>query len=168
MEGGSDEQHWEATDSTAFRRVLGHFASGITVVTAALDDHRVGFTCQSFASVSLDPPLVAFFAREDSLSWATIRESGTFAVNVLSRRQEQVARVFGTRGVDKFRDVDVTRSPNGSPLINGVIAWLDCRVENIFQAGDHEGVLGRVDVVAHVHNAPPLLYFRGGYGTFES
>lgn len=155
-------------DSTAFRRVLGHFASGITVITATLDGGRAGFTCQSFASVSLDPPLVAFFASSDSRAWATIRQAGKCAVNVLAYSQENIARVFATSGADKFRDVAIGTSPNGSPLLDGVIAWMDCDVETVFNAGDHDGVIARVTSLNHVHNAPPLLFFRGGYGTFES
>ena len=161
-------EEFNPEDPVAFRRVLGHFASGITVVAAQAGDRCVGFTCQSFTSVSLDPPLIAFFVRLESSAWKLIREAGTFAVSVLSHDQQNIARIFGIPGADKFRDLAVTTSPNGSPLIDGAIAWLDCDVEQVFSAGDHDGVIGRVTSLAHVNNASPLLYFRGGYGTFKS
>jgi 3-hydroxy-9,10-secoandrosta-1,3,5(10)-triene-9,17-dione monooxygenase reductase component len=151
-----------------FRRVLGHFATGLTIIACCVDGHPFGFTCQSFASVSLDPPLISFFAHKESGSWAGIRDVGRFSVNMLSDQQVNLARIFAVRGADKFNDVEWTLSPAGMPIIKGGIAWLDCTVESVFDAGDHDGVLGRVRSLEHENNAAPLIYFRGGYGDLGS
>ena len=156
----------DPTDDLTFRRVLGHFATGLAVVTGDHDGTRAGFTCQSFTSVSLRPPLVGFFARKESQSWAMIRASGRFCVNVLARDQEMVARTFATPGIDKFHDLPTVGAPSGSPILPGVIAWIDCSIEIVADAGDHDSVLGSVTSLAHVADSMPLLYFRGGYGTF--
>lgn len=155
-------------DTSRFRQVLGHFATGITVVTAADVDGPVGFTCQSFSSLSLDPPLVVFAAAEDSSSWPRIRAAGHFAVNILSDDQEDVCRRFATRGVEKFAGQGWSPAPaTGSPILDGVLAWIDATIEAEHQGGDHLLVVGRVHGLEIVHEGKPLLFFRGGYGRFE-
>src|SRR5947209_6823412 len=100
-------------DSARFRQVLGHFCSGIVIVTGMDGDDAVGLTCQSFSSVSLDPPLILFCPANTSSSWPRIRNSGAFAVNILSAEQEDVCRLFATKGADKFRASDGRRAPPG-------------------------------------------------------
>jgi flavin reductase (DIM6/NTAB) family NADH-FMN oxidoreductase RutF len=159
----SDEQ---AFDSATYRQVLGHFPTGVTVVTAATDGVPVGLAVGSFSSVSLDPPLVAFFPDRSSSSWPRIEAAGAFCVNILGEDQEDVCRRFAMKGDDKFAGLGWKPSATGSPLIDGVIAWIDCDVESVTDAGDHFCVMGRVRDLAVGHDRGPLVFFRGGYGRF--
>lgn len=154
-------------DSGTFRHVLGHFCSGITVVTAMGEDGPAGFACQSFAALSLDPPLVLFCPARTSRTWQVIRAAGRFCVNVLAHDQQDVSTVFGRGGEDKFAAVDWRPSPGGAPLLDGVLAWLDCTVETVHEAGDHHVVVGRVTELCDPTPGRPLLYFRGGYTATE-
>lgn len=154
-------------DAAHFRTVIGHFASGVTIVTGMEGDDPVGLTCQSFISVSLDPPLVAFSPGKSSSSWPRIRGSGAFCVNVLSGDQEDTCRVFATSGVDKFRGVGWRAGESGSPILEDALAWVDCRMEQEHEAGDHMIVVGRVIDLQAARTGQPLLFYRGGYGRFE-
>jgi flavin reductase (DIM6/NTAB) family NADH-FMN oxidoreductase RutF len=154
-------------DSARFRQVLGHFASGITIITG-IDGHEpVGLTCGSFFSVSLEPPLVAFTPAKSSSSWPRIKGSGSFCVNILSQEQEDVCRDFATKGADKFEGLGWSKGATGSPILADVLAWIDCHIEAEHDAGDHTIVVGRVAEL-HVGEEPdgPLLFYRGGYGRF--
>jgi 3-hydroxy-9,10-secoandrosta-1,3,5(10)-triene-9,17-dione monooxygenase reductase component len=154
-------------DSAKFRQVLGHFPTGVTVVTAAPDDGPVGLAVGSFASVSLDPPLVAFFPSRDSSSWPRMEATGSFCVNILAADQEQVCRRFASREADKFEGLGWRPAGSGAPLLDGVLAWIDCDIEAATEAGDHFCVLGRVrELEVGTAEAGPLLFFRGGYGRF--
>ncbi len=150
-----------------FRLVLGHFPTGVAVVTATAADGPVGLSVNSFTAVSLDPPLVSFCADRRSRSWAGIRAAGAFCVNVLGERQEALSRVFAARGVDKFDGVGWVPSPSGSPRLEGVVAWVDCTVDAIHEGGDHEIVVGRVHALDVEGQDGPLVFYRGGYGRFE-
>jgi flavin reductase (DIM6/NTAB) family NADH-FMN oxidoreductase RutF len=156
-----------AFDSAKFRQVLGHFTTGVTVITGATADGPVGLAVGSFASVSLDPPLVAFFADKTSSSWPKIAPSGAFCVNILGQHQEDVCRRFASKEPDKFAGLGWSPASSGSPLIDGVIAWIDCDIQEVTEAGDHVCVLGAVRELDVGHDGPPLLFFRGGYGRFE-
>jgi 3-hydroxy-9,10-secoandrosta-1,3,5(10)-triene-9,17-dione monooxygenase reductase component len=148
--------------------VLGHFATGVTVVTGLSGDTPVGFTAQSFTSVSLHPPLVAVCPSRGSISWPLIRGQGTFCANILADDQEALARVFATRGADKFRGVGWTPAPgSGAPLLDGALAWVDCRLEAEHDGGDHVIAVGRVMDLGLGEGSRPLLFYRGGYGRFE-
>jgi 3-hydroxy-9,10-secoandrosta-1,3,5(10)-triene-9,17-dione monooxygenase reductase component len=153
-------------DGARFRQVLGHFPTGVTVVASVLDGEPYGMAIGSFTSVSLDPPLVAFFPGRGSNSWPQIEQSGTFCVNVLGEDQERVCRVFAGKGDDKFEGIGWRPGPTGSPIIDGVIAWIDCTVERIIEAGDHFYVEGRVQEMDTGAEGGPLMFFRGGYGRF--
>jgi flavin reductase (DIM6/NTAB) family NADH-FMN oxidoreductase RutF len=153
-------------DSGRFRQVLGHFPTGVTVVTASSDAGPVGLAVGSFASVSLDPPLVAFFPDRGSSSWPKIQAAGVFCVNILAEDQEGVCRRFAAKGDDKFAGLGWTQAGSGSPLLDGVLAWIDCDIDSITEAGDHFCVMGRVRDLAVVHDGAPLVFFRGGYGRF--
>jgi 3-hydroxy-9,10-secoandrosta-1,3,5(10)-triene-9,17-dione monooxygenase reductase component len=155
-------------DDAHFRAVLGHFCSGITIITGMDDSEPVGLTCQSFTSLSLDPPLVAFCPGKSSSSWPRIEPSGAFGVNILTEDQEDLCRVFATKGVDKFRGVGWRAGETGSPIIHDALAWMDCRIEVIHDAGDHLIVVGRVLELNALHVGKPLLFYRGGYGRFEA
>jgi len=151
-----------------FRRVLGHFASGVTVVTSVIDGVPAGMTIQSFTSVSLDPPLVGFLPSRDSSSWLAMKESGSFCVNILGSAQEDLCMTMASRAEDKFDGVDWVAGPTGSPVFPGSIGWIDCTIEAVHEAGDHDIVVGRVVHLEAVEDgADPLLFFKGGFGAFS-
>lgn len=153
-------------DGARFRQVLGHFASGVTVITARPDDGPVGLAVGSFTSVSLDPPLVGFLPDKGSSSWPKIEAAGSFCVNILSDHQEDVCRRFAMKGEDKFAGLGWRDSGVGAPLIDGVLAWIDCDIHSVTEAGDHYFVLGAVRDLGVADEGLPLLFFRGGFGRF--
>lgn len=156
-------------DSARYRQVLGHFASGITIITALDGGAPVGLTAQSFTSVSLDPPLVAFFPGKSSTSYPGIQRAGVFCVNVLAEDQEALCRAFAVSGGDKFAGVGYKPAAGtGSPLIADSLAWIDCRIEQEHDAGDHYITIGRVLDLDVLREAKPLLFYRGGFGRFEA
>jgi 3-hydroxy-9,10-secoandrosta-1,3,5(10)-triene-9,17-dione monooxygenase reductase component len=150
---------------TSFRATLGQFCTGVTVVTAALDGHPVGFACQSFAAVSLEPPLILFCPSRASRSWPVIERAGRFGVNVLSHDQAEVSAAFGASRADKFDTAGWTPSAAGVPILDGALAWVEATVEAVHQAGDHYVVIGRVVALGGGGDDPPLLFHRGHYTT---
>lgn len=151
-----------------FRDVIGNFPTGVVVVTAmAADDTPVGMVVGSFTSVSLDPPMVAFLADVSSSTFPKIRDAGHFAVNVLASDQIGLCHTMATKGADRFQDVGWRPSPTGAPVLDGVVAWVDCTIQNVVEAGDHVIALGDVHDLCVESAKPPLLFFRGGYGAFE-
>lgn len=150
-------------EAARFRRVLGHFATGVTVVTGIDAAGPVGFACQAFAALSLDPPLVLFCPASTSPTWQRIERAGRFCVNLLAEQQRDLSRVFGTRGADKFAGVPWSPSPGGAPVLDGVLTWVDCRIEAAHPAGDHHVVVGRVTTLGPVRDVGPLLFYRGRY-----
>lgn len=146
------------------REVLGHFVSGIVVITSAGPGGPLGFTCQSFASLSLDPPLVSFAPSRTSSTWPRIREVGRFCVNVLAADHEELSTGFARSGVDKFAGVGWRPGPSGSPLLDGVSAWIDCTLWNEYDGGDHTVAVGLVADLGAEPQRLPLLYYRGRYG----
>jgi len=151
-------------DPGVMREVLGHFASGVTVVTAVTDDGPIGFTCQSFSSLSLEPPLLAFAPARTSRTWPQLREIGRFCVNVLAEGQDDVSQNFARSVADKFDGVPWRASPHGSPVLEDVVAWIDGELWAEYDGGDHTIVVARVlDLGAHPDRRP-LLYHRGAYG----
>ncbi|HVC69760.1 MAG TPA: flavin reductase family protein [Acidimicrobiales bacterium] len=163
---GGAEGDGHRFDTGRFREVMGHFATGVTVITAMEDDGPVGFTCQAFASLSLEPPLVALAPGKNSTSWPRIAQAGSFCVNVLAEDQEALCRDFAVSGGDKFAGVGWRIGGNGSPLLDGVLAWLECALVTTHDAGDHELVIGSVQDMG-VTRGRPLIYYRGGFGRFE-
>lgn len=155
------------TDPRWFRQVLGQYPTGVCVVTAVEPEGtRAGFVVGSFTSVSLDPPLIAFFPDRGSSSWPKIKRAGRFCVNILGAGQEDVCRRFASRAPDKFEGVACREAESGAPIIDGVVAWLDCSLESVTDAGDHFIVLGRVHALDLESPGLPLLFFQGGYGRF--
>ncbi|MCY4102472.1 MAG: flavin reductase family protein [bacterium] len=152
-------------DSAEFRRVLGHYPTGVTVVTGAENGSPAGLAIGSFGSVSLDPPLVMFCPGKSSGSWPVIEASGNFCVNVLAEDQTAVSSRFAGRDPDKFADISWSTRVTGSPVIEGCLAWIDCTIETVHDAGDHWIVLGRVaDLAVERPDGVPLIFFKGGYG----
>lgn len=156
----------DPNDPTAFRRILSRFPSGLVILTTRHDGKLYGLTCQAFTSVSLEPPLIGAFLRNESGSLWAISNAKQFGVSILAEDQTELARIFSISGADKFRDVDLEHTPNGMPVIEGALAWLECDLHDTFDAGDHQGVLGLVTAMGHAREAKPLLYWRGGYGEF--
>jgi 3-hydroxy-9,10-secoandrosta-1,3,5(10)-triene-9,17-dione monooxygenase reductase component len=156
-----------AVDPRLLRDVLGHFASGVTVVTADTAEGPIGFTCQSFSSLSLDPPLVVFAPARSSRTWPRLREIGHFCVNVLAEDQPDVSAAFARSGVDKFAGVRWRPSPQGAPVLEGVVAWIDCRLWAEYDGGDHTLVAARVLDLGADPDRRPLLFHRGAYGLQE-
>ncbi|MBV7536820.1 flavin reductase family protein [Duganella sp. sic0402] len=154
-----------AIESLRFREALGHYASGLTVITSHIDGELIGFTCQSFYSVSMNPPLVSFSVMSSSASYPGIRQAGRFAVNILSEQQVQISNQFARRGTDKWHDVAWHASPLGNPIIAGSLHWLDCEIYAEHTAGDHLIVIGEVKALDLQEAAAtqPLLYFKGQY-----
>ncbi|MGC7837742.1 flavin reductase family protein [Pseudomonas wayambapalatensis] len=154
-----------AIEPLRFREALGHYASGITVVTSFIDDQPIGFTCQSFYSVSMSPPLVSFSVMSNSASYPRIRQAGRFAVNILSDEQVGISNQFARRGTDKWHGVEWQSSPLGNPLIAGSLHWLDCEIHAEHAAGDHLIVIGEVKALnlQEAGATQPLLYFKGQY-----
>lgn len=152
-----------AVDMTAMRDVLGHFVSGIVVVTAVDGDGPLGFTCQSFTSLSIDPPLILLSPALTSKSWPRIRTVGRFCVNVLAEGHSEHSRNFARNGNDRFAGVEWSPAPSGSPVLDGVSAWIDCTLHDEFDGGDHSIVVGRVTALSANPDRLPLLYYRGVY-----
>jgi 3-hydroxy-9,10-secoandrosta-1,3,5(10)-triene-9,17-dione monooxygenase reductase component len=155
-------------DAAAYRRTLGHFCTGVTVIAATgADGEPAGFACQSFAALSLDPPLVLFCPAKTSRAWPAIEAAGAFCVNLLAHDQQDVSAVFGRAGADKFASVAWSAAPSGAPVLDGVLAWIDCAVEQVLDGGDHHIVVGRVSALGQPDGRRPLLFYRGAYTATE-
>lgn len=152
-----------------FRDVLGQYPTGVVVVTAAdADGEPVGMTVGSFTSVSLEPPLVAFLPSKTSSSWAALQATGDhFCINVLRADQEELCRAVAIRKSNKFAGFDWRLSAGGNPVLEDAVAWIDCVTEHIHDGGDHDIVVGRVIDLDFGSPGQPLLFFRGGYGSFR-
>jgi flavin reductase (DIM6/NTAB) family NADH-FMN oxidoreductase RutF len=146
-----------------FRRVLGHFATGVTIVTTCDSEARpTGLTASAFTSVSLDPPLILVCVDHKSQSYPALLEGGRFAVNILRREHEHLSRHFATSRLDKFEQVPHRMSDLGLPLLEDVLAHLECRTVNAHREGDHTIFVGLVER-ATLGEGQPLLYYRGQY-----
>ncbi len=155
-------------DPERFKEVMGRFATGVTVVAGREDGQPVGFTCQSFVSLSVEPPFVAVAPSRSSTTWPRIARAGTFCVNVLTDRQAELGRRFAVSGGDKFAGVEWSPAPaTGSPVIERSLAWVDCEVELVHDAGDHELILGKV-LDLGIGEGSPLLFFRSAFATVAS
>src|ERR1700761_4133423 len=150
-------------DSQHFRSVLGHFCSGITVVAALGDEGPVGFTCQSFFSVSLEPPLVAFSVSHASTSYPRLRHAAAFCVNVLGAEQAGHSQLLSSAAPGKWAKVSWTRGVDGAVRVHGALAWIDCAPWAEYPAGDHTIVVARVLDLGADLGKDPLLYFNREY-----
>lgn len=155
-------------DALAFRDIVGHYASGITIVTGLENGEPVGFTCQSFYSVSIEPVLVSISVMNTSTTYPKIRPSGKFAVNILGGDQSALSNQFARSGTDKWAGVEWSPSPEtGNPILEGAVAWFDCTVYDEYVAGDHTIIFGEVSKSGKTeHEDPkPLIFFKGRYHT---
>ncbi len=156
----------ELVASETFRRVAGHFASGVTVVTTRADGTDYGTTASSVASLSLTPPMMLVCLNKESTTGQAVRRSGVYAVNVLSQGQAQLARTFAAKGGDKFGGVSYWPGQLGVPLLAGALAHIECRVTEQVSGGTHTVFLGEVESAA-AEEGNPLAYYRGDFGRFE-
>jgi 3-hydroxy-9,10-secoandrosta-1,3,5(10)-triene-9,17-dione monooxygenase reductase component len=156
-------------DGARFRQVLGHYPTGVCIVTA-MENHGIaaGMVVGSFTSVSLEPPLVAILPSTRSTTWPRLAAVGRFCINVLACDQLSLCKQFAVSGDHKFAGVSHRLSSNGSPILDGVIAWIQCDLHAVYEAGDHVIALGHVTELEVQKTVGPLLFFRGGYGTFVS
>lgn len=152
-------------DALSMRNVLGHFATGVIAITAIDPDtgRGAGLAANSFTSVSLDPPLVAFCVAHTSTSWPGVKKAETFAINVLAEDQEHVGRQLAVKGTDKFAGLEWRRSPKGAPFLENSAAWIEAEIESEHPAGDHVIVVARVNHL-YADERAPLLFHRGRYG----
>ena len=154
-------------DPALFRETLGHYPTGVAVVTAIIDGQPVGMVVGTFSSVSMDPPLIAFYPMANSRSFALLRNAASFCVNVLASDQEALCRQFATAGDRKFDGVEWRPATLGAPILEGAVSWIECTFDDVREAGDHFIVLGRVQDLAVERSTLPLLFFQGGYGRFS-
>lgn len=153
-------------ESDVLRSVLGHFCTGVTVITAHDGDGPFGFACQSVTSLSLEPPFISFCPAKTSSSWPKMREAGKICVNVLSEDQLDVCQRFASSGGDKFEGAEWEHGANGAPSIGGSLARIEAEIEVEHDAGDHTIVICRVTHLEVHRDVPPLLFFRGKFGSF--
>lgn len=156
------------SDPARFRQVLGHFASGVVVITAMTTEGPVGFTCASFSSLSLSPPLVLFCPRQGSWAWSKIREAEKFCINILHADQGDLCRTFASPSPDKFASLNCTPAGSGAPRLPDVLGWIDCALEDVVAGGDHDIAIGRVLDLGVASAREPLLYYRGDFGGFAA
>lgn len=154
-------------DPQHYRKTMGRYPTGVALISAMAEDGRpIGMIVGTFTSVSLDPPLVSFMPAKSSTTWPLIQKSGNFTVSVLGAEQEHVVRAFGGKQATKFETVAWKNSVDGNPVVDGAIAWIDCHIDNVVEAGDHFIVLGAVQQMDVQGNELPLLFFQGGFGKF--
>ncbi len=137
------------------------------MVTGLAGHQPVGLAVNSFSSVSLEPALVAFCVAKRSRTWPQLRAARGFCVNILAEDQEALSRTFAAPGLDRFMGVGWAPAPSGAPILDHVLAWIDCTVEAEHEAGDHVIVVGRVREMGVAHEGGPLVFYRGGYGRFQ-
>ncbi len=162
---GEAQEASTSMDTAEYRRILGHLASGVTVVTSLDPEGPVnGLTASAVTSVSLDPLLVLVCVDRAADTRGAIERSGSFAINVLGEDAEALARRFATYATEeKFDGVAYRRETTGAPVLEAALAWVDCRVRHRYEGGDHLIYVGEV-VAGDARDSGPLLYFRGGYG----
>ncbi|HEV8342833.1 MAG TPA: flavin reductase family protein [Candidatus Binatia bacterium] len=150
-------------DLRHLRNVMGHFATGVTVITTLdKDANPSGLTANAFTSLSLDPPLALICVDKKAHCYSCFDESKIFAINVLSEKQEEISRRFATKGVEKFNGIKWHRSENGCALIDGAIGHIECRVVRTHDGGDHTIYIGEI-VSANTSEGRPLIFFKGQY-----
>lgn len=158
-----------AIDSAQYRKVLGQFATGVTIVTTAHGDELSGMTVGSFTSVSIAPPLVGFLPMKDSGTLELVEKSGSFCVNILSSEQEALCMIFATPGEDRFAGLEHKTNALGDPIFKDCLGWIHCTVHEIIDAGDHMFVMGLVkELELGETDVGPLVFYGGGFGNFTA
>jgi 3-hydroxy-9,10-secoandrosta-1,3,5(10)-triene-9,17-dione monooxygenase reductase component len=153
----------DASHKEELRQIMGRYATGAAVVTAMHGGRPHGLAVNSLTSVSLDPPLILFCPSKRSETWPSIENAGHFAVNILGNGQEGVCRQFSRRGADRFAEIGYTPSASGSPVLDDVVAYLECRIDTVHDAGDHYITVGEVLSLGIKQEVPPLVFYNGAY-----
>tara|TARA_B100000214_G_scaffold8632_1_gene6292 strand:+ start:1724 stop:2227 length:504 start_codon:yes stop_codon:yes gene_type:complete len=157
-----------AIESEDFRKVLGKYPTGVTLVSSKDDQGPFAMVIGSFGSVSLDPPLVQFMPAKESETWSRIKKTGRYCVNVLGEQQLDLSNSFFNKDKDPFEAINWSESTLGSPIIEGCVAWIDCLIGDVHEAGDHYIVIGEVQGIgATEKDEGPLLFLGGAYGSFN-
>ncbi len=155
-------------DTATLKDAMSRFTTGVTVVTTQFEGHDYGMTCNSFNTVSLDPPMVMWCIRNTSASFAAYTQGAGYVVNVLASSQQPLALKFTQGSQDeRFADVTTHNTPNGMKRVDGVVAWFDCSLEKTVSAGDHTILIGRVNAVG-TQDAPGLAYARRQFGVLQA
>ncbi|MEO3810444.1 flavin reductase family protein [Sphaerisporangium sp. B11E5] len=168
MRSSSSRNSLTEPDSATFREVLGRFATGVVAVTGLVDGQPAGLAVNSFASVSLVPPLVSFCVARTSRTWPLLRLAPRLCVSILGEDQRAVAARLAVSGHDKFRDLSWSAAPSGPPVLDGAIAWLECSIAAEHPAGDHDIVVARVHLLEISSISGPLVFYNGRYGRFAA
>ncbi|MEV4008076.1 flavin reductase family protein [Actinomadura sp. NPDC049753] len=155
----------QPVEASKFRSVMRGFATGVTVAAADSGDGPAGTTMNSFTSVSLEPPLVLFCIGCGSRTWPVVERAGCFAVSFLCADQEPLARRFAAPGVDRFAGQEVVTAETGSPVLAEAAGFVDCRLVDAAELGDHRVVVGLVVAAGCLRDAKPLVFADGGYGS---
>lgn len=150
-------------DEMSIRGAMSEFTTGVTIVATEDDGEQYGFACQSFSSLSLDPPMILFTVMKTSRTWPHIKKSGRFSVNILAEEQENVSAAFGRRNGEKFKTGRWCRSEQGNPLLRGCAVWIDCTVADVYEGGDHWIVTADIVAIGVRDEVKPLIYHRGSY-----
>jgi 3-hydroxy-9,10-secoandrosta-1,3,5(10)-triene-9,17-dione monooxygenase reductase component len=163
VEQAVEKQAVQKKEIAHFRDVMSYFASGVVVVTAVVDEAPVGMTCQSFTSLSLDPPMVLFCPSKTSTSWPILARADHLCINVLSTAQHELSNGFARSGTDKDAGVPWTPTPQGAPALDGAAAHIEARVAECLDGGDHHIVTCVVKSLSAATDHEPLVYYRSGY-----
>ena len=158
------KQELSPVNAELFRRACAQFATGLAIATVrASDGAPHGLTVNSFASVSLEPPLVLISISEQCQALGHFRDGMFFALNILASGQEPLSEAFARRIDNRFEDQTWFAGETGAPLIPGVLATMECRLVNVIELGDHSVLVGEM-VAASIAEGAPLVYFRSAYG----
>ena len=151
------------TDPQELRRVMGHFATGVTIITTTDKEGKPnGLTANAFMSLSLDPPLVLISVDKGATCYACFEPCNSFTVNFLSEDQEEISRRFATKGIDKFAGLEWHTGSNRAAIIDGALAYIECRIKQCYEGGDHTIVVGEI-LDARASGDRPLLFYKGKY-----
>ncbi|MFC2948045.1 flavin reductase family protein [Virgibacillus sediminis] len=154
----------EVLDARAFRNTVGNFTTGVTIITTKnKEGHPIGFTANSFSSLSLDPQLLLFSIDKKSSTYQDFMNTEGFVVNILASDQIALSKQFATSGIDRFSGVSYYEDASGSPVLPDTLAYLDCKVANLFDGGDHTIVVGEVLSGSTAPDKKPLIFFKGKY-----
>jgi 4-nitrophenol 2-monooxygenase / 4-nitrocatechol 4-monooxygenase, reductase component len=167
MAGSTETAASRPLEPGEFRNVIGHFASGVTVITTTADGRRHGTTASAVASLALEPPMLLVCMNRESATGVAMARSGAFAVNILGEEHGELAIRFARKGDDKFEGVEIADGDCGQPLLAGAIAHLECRVAEQVAAGTHVVFIAEVEAATAQVGAPPLAYYRGRFGRLE-
>ena len=149
-------------DSNEQRRIMGKFATGVTVASTVVDGKTWGMTANGLTSLSLDPPLVLLAVARDSLSLSNFKEGGCFALSILTADQQEISDRFAFKGPKDFSGLEYKTAETGAPILSNTLGWVDCRVTNVLPGGDHDIFLGEI-VAGDASDGAPLLYYSGKY-----